>query len=268
MFRRVTEPIHGTNRSVTCDNWFTSVPLVERMITSPYDLKVTGTIRSNKREIPLEMKIPGEAQTAKYCINADLTLLSWTPKRNKIVLLLSSLIKAPSVSTTNGKPPVIEYYNATKGGTDTFDQLCHSYTVTRISKRWPVRFFFGILDQAIVNSRILYLCTRYSDDQLPKISAREWQKNIAMYLIKPHLQQRLTKPSLRLGLRKSIECIMYGDVQPIAMVERPQFDKRVRCGLCDRKSDHKTTLQCPSCRRAMCDKHRAYLCNYCVLNLK
>jgi len=37
------------------------------------------------------------------------------------------------------------------GASDTFDQLCHEHTVSRTSKKWPVRIFYGMLDQATVN---------------------------------------------------------------------------------------------------------------------
>jgi len=44
-FREVTAPIHGTNRTVTCDNWFTSIPLLQRMLKDPYNMTITGTIK-------------------------------------------------------------------------------------------------------------------------------------------------------------------------------------------------------------------------------
>lgn len=47
----LTEPIHGTKRYVTCDNWFTSVPFAEKMMNEPFNLTMVGTIRKNKREI-------------------------------------------------------------------------------------------------------------------------------------------------------------------------------------------------------------------------
>ncbi|CAG5100652.1 Protein of unknown function, partial [Cotesia congregata] len=83
LLRKVTEPIHGTHHSVTCDSWFTTIPLIEKMQKQPYDLTITGTIRSNKKEIPLEMKIAGEERTAKYCHHDSITLVSWTPKKKK-----------------------------------------------------------------------------------------------------------------------------------------------------------------------------------------
>ncbi|CAB3225498.1 unnamed protein product [Arctia plantaginis] len=54
--KELTKTVHGTNRNVTCDNWFTSVPLAKNLLQTPYNLTIVGTIRSNKREIPEEIK--------------------------------------------------------------------------------------------------------------------------------------------------------------------------------------------------------------------
>ncbi|GBP43087.1 RNA-directed DNA polymerase from mobile element jockey [Eumeta japonica] len=54
--KELSQPIHGTNRNVTCDNWFTSIPLAKSLHEEPYKLTLFGTIRSNKQEIPEELK--------------------------------------------------------------------------------------------------------------------------------------------------------------------------------------------------------------------
>ena len=51
---------------------------------------------------------------------------------------------------------MIEFYNKTEGGTDCFDFKCHQYTTARKTMRWLIRSFYGMLDQAGVNSFILY----------------------------------------------------------------------------------------------------------------
>lgn len=80
--RKTTEPIHGTHRTVTCDNWFTSVPLFQRMATAPYNMLMTGTIKKNKTEIPAEMKISSkEVPGSKFCHAKGMTLVSFTPKK-------------------------------------------------------------------------------------------------------------------------------------------------------------------------------------------
>ncbi|XP_043279325.1 piggyBac transposable element-derived protein 4-like [Venturia canescens] len=141
-FREVTKPIHQTRRSVTCDNWFTSIPLLTNMLEPPYSMEITGTIRKNKREVPVEFLVADKKPpSAKFAFTSDLTLLSFSPKKYKVVLLASSHLRTTNI--TDGKPDIVLHYNITKGGTDTFDQLCHSYTTARGMRRWPLRFFSG-----------------------------------------------------------------------------------------------------------------------------
>lgn len=40
------------------------------------------------------------------------------------------------------KPVQIVDYNSTKGGADTVDLMCLTYTTARKTKRWPVVIFF------------------------------------------------------------------------------------------------------------------------------
>lgn len=155
-FQKVTEPIYNTNRSVTSDNWYTSIPLLERMLKAPYNLKITGTIKKNKRQIPADFLVaPKERPASKFChsTSGDLTLVSYAPKKKKtkkIVLLVSTFLHTTEIQ--DGKPIIVKHYNVTKGGTDNYDKLCHSYTVSGSTNRCPVRSFHGILDQAIINS--------------------------------------------------------------------------------------------------------------------
>ncbi|CAH2000087.1 unnamed protein product [Acanthoscelides obtectus] len=45
---RIVEPVQGTNRNITGDNWFTSIPLVNELLTEK-KLTYVGTLRKNKR---------------------------------------------------------------------------------------------------------------------------------------------------------------------------------------------------------------------------
>ena len=55
------------------------------------------------------------------------------------------------------KPEIITEYNRTNNGVDTVDQLCHRYTVTRPTRRWPMCVFYGMLDITAVYSIIVFL---------------------------------------------------------------------------------------------------------------
>lgn len=87
--REVSSSIHGTNRTVTCDNWFMGIPTIERLLQLPYCLHITGTIRKNKRDIPAEMKVATKnPPDSKFCFSRDVTLLSHTQKKIKLFLWL------------------------------------------------------------------------------------------------------------------------------------------------------------------------------------
>ena len=54
------------------------------------------------------------------------------------------------------KPETVNFYNSTKFGVDVVDQTARKYTVNAASRRWPVKFFYNILDLTAINAHILY----------------------------------------------------------------------------------------------------------------
>ncbi|GBP22712.1 PiggyBac transposable element-derived protein 4 [Eumeta japonica] len=48
----LTQPLHGSNKNITCDNWFTSIQLIDAL--KQRGLTCVGTVKKNKREIPPE----------------------------------------------------------------------------------------------------------------------------------------------------------------------------------------------------------------------
>jgi len=238
---------------------FTTVPLLKEVKVEPYNMLVTGTIRKNKPQIPNEMKVASKTVPAsKFCHTSDITLVSYTPKKHKIVLAVSTKITNTNIGEKD-KPEMILFYNKTKGGTDVFDKLCHAYTTTRATRRWPMRFFFGILDQAQINARILYTCKNTNKP----ISATAAMKQLVLHLITPYLQKKLQNACLRSEIRKGIHLILNDKNSIDPENDRPELQKRARCALCPSSKDKKTKMQCPSCLRPMCDIHRVYLCNEC-----
>ncbi|XP_015122054.1 piggyBac transposable element-derived protein 4-like [Diachasma alloeum] len=261
-FQAVTAPIHGTNRSVTCDNWFTTIPLLNRMLKDPFKMFLTGTIRKNKREIPLEMKVTSKnPPETKFCHTKQITLLSYTPKKNKIVLVASTYLHTREI--TDGKPNIILHYNDTKGGTDTFDQLCHAYTVSRRTNRWPMRIFFGMLDQAAVNAHILWKLK--AGDTPESTTAITVLKKLIDHLTVPMLQKRLTEPCLRKELRMVITGLLKIDNEPyLDHLRKVYFEPPRRCMECTRNRDKKSRYGCWACEKVLCDDHRITLCPSCV----
>uniref|UniRef100_A0A336MIT5 CSON015446 protein n=1 Tax=Culicoides sonorensis TaxID=179676 RepID=A0A336MIT5_CULSO len=152
--KKLTESIHGSNRNVTMDNWFTSVPLALDLLKPPFNLTMVGTIRANKREIPREMLNvrKRKVDTSLVGYDRELTLTSYKAKKNKVVLLLSTMNETVKADSQTFKPDVADFYNSTKGAVDTFDQLCSLSTCNRKTPRWPNCFVYGMLNSGGINS--------------------------------------------------------------------------------------------------------------------
>lgn len=156
--RKLTETIHGTGRNITVDNWFSSVQLFDTMLNQ-YNLTMLGTVRKNKREIPPSFLVGKDPGVSRFAFDENKTLVSFTPKKNKVVLLMSTNHYSDAIDAQTGKPEIILDYNDTKGGTDTFDKLCHTYTTSRSTRRWPMRVFCGMLDHSGINAMVLFTLT-------------------------------------------------------------------------------------------------------------
>lgn len=87
---QLSRDYYGTGRVVTCDNFFSSVGLANELWLN--SLKFVGTLRSNKREIPLEFRPHKQREvfSSLHGFNKHLCLVSYVPKANRSVVLLSS----------------------------------------------------------------------------------------------------------------------------------------------------------------------------------
>ena len=81
----------------------------------------------------------------------NFTLLATTPKKIKRVVFLSTMHFTKNKDSTTQKEDINGYDNMTKG-VDSHDQKCSIFTTARKPRRWPMRFFYGILDSSLVNA--------------------------------------------------------------------------------------------------------------------
>ncbi|GFU13135.1 DDE_Tnp_1_7 domain-containing protein [Nephila pilipes] len=49
----LTKSIQGTNRNITMDNWFSSIPLAEKLLMKLMNLTIVGTVRKTKEKFLL-----------------------------------------------------------------------------------------------------------------------------------------------------------------------------------------------------------------------
>lgn len=256
----LSETIHGTGRNITCDNWFMSVPLAEQMLRD-HNLTLVGTLRRNKREIPQSFLASRHksVNTSQFGFSDKTMLVSFTPKKNKCVLLVSTMHNQPDVNEVSKKPEVVEFYNSTKGGVDTFDKMVHAYSVSRATRRWPLRMFFGILDQAGVNAMVLYTKSRNSEN----MQRRLFLKELGFQLARPHMERRL-ETQLPRELKANIRKLL-GLEDPQQQLGPPaKLAKQARCHLCPRSKDKKVKIVCSMCAQPTCNDHRKDVCNNCI----
>ncbi|KAJ8363286.1 hypothetical protein SKAU_G00121170 [Synaphobranchus kaupii] len=132
--------IRQTGRSITMDNFFTSVPLAEKLLEK--NLTIVGTLRQNKADIPPVMKKSKsrEVHSSEFGFSGNMTMVSYVTKKGKVVVLLSTMHddKAVDDNSVKKKPEMIQYYNKTKGGVDTMDQMVRTYSCKWRTRRWPM----------------------------------------------------------------------------------------------------------------------------------
>ncbi|XP_071564529.1 piggyBac transposable element-derived protein 4-like [Temnothorax nylanderi] len=264
--RKLSEPIYHSGRNITCDDWFTSIPICDKM-KKDYNLTMVGTIRKNKREIPEEFKkMPPAGMNVQFCYHDKKTLVSYNSKGKETVLFLSSLHVNGKIDSATDEPEIVVFYNNMKGGTDSFDKKCRDYTTARKTRRWLMRYFYGMLDQANVNSLILYtLC-----ENNVKMKPTDFILDLSLALIKPFLSRRLTITTLRSDLRVQIESFLKyyeipEDQDPRDLISDNKMERQKRCAFCSYTLDRKTFYMCLQCKRPMCRQHVAKICCNCAI---
>lgn len=253
---RLVDPVKGSGRNLTVDNWFTSYPIVKRLLQEK-NITVVGTLKKNKPEIPSEFlpKKSKEVYSSMFGFQEDITLVSYVPKRNKSVLLLSSMHNDDEIdSDSHGKkkPSIITYYNKTKGGVDVVDAMCGEYTVARGTRRWPLCLFFQMLNIAALNSYIVFKANS-------NVSVRrEYLRTLGKSLIIPYLKTRATQSNLPREIRRLASNL--SGTQEKGINEDPQPGRRGRCYKC---KDSKTKYFCKVCKVWLCLAHAEMVCSEC-----
>lgn len=137
----LAKPFRRQGRVITTDNWFTSRPLARSL--QKFGMHLVGTNRP-KPYMPLELlSFPlqvGES-VAVYNYEDRATLMCQRFKPTKRIQILSTVHHKPTTVESN-KTHIHMFYNATKGGVDTFDQVSATMTCSRKTRRWPLCIFF------------------------------------------------------------------------------------------------------------------------------
>ena len=242
--RQLAEPFLDKRRTITTDDFFTGMSLAKYLRTRKTGL--IGTVRKSRRFLPSKINEKSRELGSFFIYHDDITLVRFSDKPGKYVLLLSSQHQFGEIEENN-KPEIVNCYNETKAGVDTLDQIVRFYTTKRKTNRWPLTIFYNILDIAAFNSLILYT-TKY-----PEFAAKNKTRTRREFM-KLLIEEIAEKYSDTLDSNQ--------DIEPM-----PKLEKKIRCYICPRDKDRKTKSVCNHCEVPICTEHSLSVCKNCYLNV-
>ena len=179
-------------------------------------------------------------------------LLSYVPKRNKNVLMMSSSHSSISITDCHKKLNVIIDCNKHKIGVDTLDENCKEFSCLRKTDRWPMIIInYNLINVATNNA---FLVMRGNGKSAKKM---DFLKKLSYQLAKPYVSSR----KLRGETKYFAEKMGFIDASANTSNQTVQGVKRGRCYRCMKQ----TRLACSICRRRVCPQHRKMPRNpYCL----
>lgn len=251
-------PFFRSGRNITCDNYFTDLGLVNDLLREK--LTLVGTLRKNKACIPSDFqpRRAREENSSLFGFQERCTIVSYVPKKNKAVMLLSSMHHTGDIVVEdNNKPEIIKYYNETKGGVDSLDQLIHAYMSKRRSNRWPMAFFFNLIDISGVAAFVLWLTLNRNWMGKKRHKRRLFLQELSLQLVRPGIFRRQQNPGrLSKDIVHAMECVVGETAQPGGTGGSKTVGHTLRrCFLCPRSKDRKSRQYCVLCKEFVCSEH-------------
>uniref|UniRef100_A0A8C6S5F3 PiggyBac transposable element-derived protein domain-containing protein n=1 Tax=Neogobius melanostomus TaxID=47308 RepID=A0A8C6S5F3_9GOBI len=232
---RLMEPFMDKGRTVTMDNFFTSLSLARRLLSRK--TTILGRVNKIPRGIPqsTRQKDRKEFNTQVFSTTGA-TLTVYAPKRKKTVYILSSMHSVVETEhTVKRKPNTVTQYNTTKCGVDVMDQMVREYSVRTGTRRWPVAVFYNMIDMAALNAYLLYqACTGVQERRV------DFLVELARELADSHL---IEKKAFKEQLLQE---------QPPS----PGPGKRAKCQVNHRCKNNCATVRCVDCYKYTCGKCR------------
>ncbi|MEL7309347.1 MAG: hypothetical protein AAGK05_16800 [Pseudomonadota bacterium] len=261
----LVEGLEESGRNVTTDQHFTGVALAEELLSK--GLTLLGTVNKNRREIPAAMlpRRDREVKSTIFAYSGNLMLVSHVPRRNRAVILLSTLHDFEEV-TDDGVPVHIPDYNSTKGGVDNVDKLCHTYTTLRKTNRWPMAIFFHMLDVGALNAFVVWT-RRHPDWNIHNKKGRrkEFLFTLAESLVGPAIAERTVDRPLGLhqGVKRAIQSLSGTETEESCRLEEDisVSKKRGDCVMCDER--RRIATRCCKCNNFICKARAVSLCGKC-----
>ncbi|KAL4007576.1 hypothetical protein ACER0C_001428 [Sarotherodon galilaeus] len=262
---QMSERLQGHN--ITCDNFFTSYWLGEEL--QKRKLTMLGTIRRNKPELPSEiLKMQGRSlHSSLFVFTEKATVVSYCPKKNKNVIVMSTMHTDASLSTRDDKTPqMILDYNSTKGGVDNLDKVTATYSCQLKTARWPLVIFYNILGVSAYNAYVLWTEINQHWNAGKLYRRRLFLEELGKSLVTPKIQMRV-RPAQSPAAAAVIEKVKCAPSNQFAVDSvEPGIKKQKRCQVCPSREDIKTSTVCEKCKKYICRKHTVTFCPSCGQN--
>ena len=256
----VTEGLHG--RNITCDNYFTSYELARQLL----ERKITVVGKGR------------EVFSSKFAFRSTATLVSYMPKKNRNVVLLSTR-HAEAGDSEDKKPVIVLDYNRNKGGVDNLDKVIGTYR--RMTASWPLVVFHNIINVSSYNAFVIW--RKIQPDWMPgkRNKRRVFLQELGKALVTPFIAQRERTPrtkasaavvrAVKATTAATQRALYPGGARPkrpasiaLAAAAPLRVSKRKRCQMCPRKKDCKTHTVCRRCNKYICKDCSLVYCPTCV----
>ncbi|CAG2252725.1 unnamed protein product [Mytilus edulis] len=246
---KLAEDLHHKNHHLYFDSYFTSIPLLQDLLSN--GIYGCGTIRQNRKGFPQDLKNAPRMQTGQFVGRQTDNMVGVVWMDKKPVNVVASNESLIEVDTTNRRqkdgtnarvtrPRVVTNYQENFRGVDISDQLRAKYSIGRPSKKWWKYLMNFIIDLCIVNSFIVKAETEVPQVARTKKRYRQldFRINLSTQLIgnfarlrtpAPPMRPRATHAHLKLGRKRST------------------------CKLCTKTGEKKRKTTQMGCEK--CDKH-------------
>ena len=256
-------PFHYSSRNIYMDRYFTSFEAVSHLLD--HGLSAVGTVTASRRDVPVIFKaVKGrECFSSKtlYEHSKKVLLLSYVPKKNKNVLMMSSFHQKPEIhiDREDKKSQIVLDYNSGKGGVDIMDSRIEDFTTKRKTNRYTMLLLFNVIDVSVNNAFLLF---SYAS---PTLEKKTFMKNLSAQLAYENMTRRCQNPKVfaqtkdsfyRFGLPMQISPIT--NAACTANTARPSKCQEKGC----RKS---TRIKCQMCNKCICSDHgiTIHACSSC-----
>lgn len=224
------------------DNWFTSIPISDKL-KDVHEFTVVGTVISDKSQLAVVFKSIKNhpIYSCIFAFRPDCTVMFYAPKNKTFSRYYIQFMSQMQLSTLMEKPKNTYSIILQSHQVDVIDEMKNAYSVSNISRHFPLTVMFSILNVGSINS-----CIDFQSVSQRKIGRLQFLKDLACSLCSVHMINRTAIISIPRYIKLKIKEIFVAIEEPfLEQRERPvnrQVEGRGRCQQSGYKKSGRTIL--------------------------